>query len=51
MSNLELIQRIKDALGTAECGEALIEVARTAHAAEMHLAYLMRKESTDEPVA
>lgn len=34
----ELIDRIADALGTAECGEALIEVARNAHRAEMELA-------------
>lgn len=30
----ELIRRIQDALGTAETGDALIEVARNAHRAE-----------------
>jgi len=34
----ELIQRIKDALGTDEDGDALIEVARNAHRAERDLA-------------
>jgi hypothetical protein len=34
----KLIKRIQDALGTAETGEALIEVARNAHKCEMELA-------------
>jgi len=38
MDNAELIRRIQDALGTAETGEALIEVARNAHRCEMELA-------------
>jgi hypothetical protein len=38
MTNEELIKRIQDALGTEEAGEALIEVARNAHRAEMDLA-------------
>ncbi len=38
MSNEELIKRIQDALGTQETGEALIEVARNAHRAEMEFA-------------
>ena len=38
MNSRELIQRIKDALGTDEDGEALIEVARNAHTAEQVLA-------------
>lgn len=39
----ELIQRIKDALGTEENDEALIEVARNAHRAEMELATIKMK--------
>jgi hypothetical protein len=38
MTETELIKRIQDALGTGETGEALIEVARNAHRAEMELA-------------
>lgn len=38
MTDAELIKRIQDALGTAETGEALIEVARNAHRAELELA-------------
>lgn len=34
----DFIKRIQDALGTEETGEALIEVARNAHKAEMELA-------------
>jgi hypothetical protein len=34
----ELIDKIKSALGTEENGDALIEVARNAHKAEMELA-------------
>lgn len=33
-----LVKHIQDALGTAETGNALIEVARNAHKAEMELA-------------
>jgi hypothetical protein len=43
----ELIQRIKDALGTAEDGEALVEVALNAHAAEMELAGIKRRAEYD----
>ena len=39
-----LLKRIQDALMTAEEGEALVEVARNANAAEMELAALKRKE-------
>jgi hypothetical protein len=39
MTNEELIKRIKDALGTNEDGEALIEVARNAHKCEIELAF------------
>jgi len=35
----ELVKRIQDVLGTAEIGEALIEVARNAHRAELELAF------------
>jgi hypothetical protein len=38
MELVALINRIKDALGTQENGEALVEVARNAHRAEMELA-------------
>lgn len=37
-----LIERIKAALGTQEDGEALIEVARNAHRAELKLAKYYR---------
>lgn len=40
----DMVQRIKAALGTAEDGDALIEVARNAHRAEMELAALKHKE-------
>jgi hypothetical protein len=43
MSLEQFIKRIQDALGTAETGEALIEVARNAAAAEMELAAVYRK--------
>jgi hypothetical protein len=33
----ELVERIRDALGTDEVGDDLIEVARNAHRAEMEL--------------
>lgn len=45
---LTLIQSIKDALGTAEDGEALVEVARNAHKAEMELAARLRKEQEEQ---
>lgn len=37
------LQRIADALGTDERGEALVEIARTAHRAEQELAALLCK--------
>lgn len=43
-----LIRQIQDALGTAEEGEALVEVARCAHRAEQELAaYLQVDEEED----
>lgn len=36
----QLINNIQDALGTAETGEALVEVARNAHRAEQRLAQI-----------
>jgi hypothetical protein len=41
-----LIKRIQDALGTAEEGDALVEVALNAHLAEMELA--ARKRADEE---
>lgn len=38
MSDDYILSRLRDALGTGEVGEALIEVARNAHAAERTLA-------------
>lgn len=38
LSQSRYIQHLADALGTAEAGDALIEVARNAHAAEIELA-------------
>lgn len=38
-----LIEAFKSALGTAETGNALVEVARKAHRAEQELAALKRK--------
>lgn len=43
----ELVKRIQDALGTAEEGEALVEVARNAHRAEQELAAIERKKDID----
>jgi hypothetical protein len=40
------IKRIQDALGTAEEGDALVEVAQNAHHAEMELA--ARKRADEE---
>lgn len=37
-----LVKSIQDALGTEECGEALVEVARNAHRAEQKLAAIER---------
>lgn len=34
----QLVQNIQDALGTAERGQALVEVARNAHRAEQKMA-------------
>ena len=42
-----LLQQIADALRTGEEGQALVEVARNAHTAEMHLASLER-DARDE---
>lgn len=47
MTDLEVIKRIKDALGTDEDGEALVEVARNAHRAEMELASHFNDEDFD----
>jgi len=43
-----LIDRIKAALGTEENGEALVEVARNAHRAEMELASTYNFGSLDD---
>lgn len=43
-----LIQRIKDALGTEENGEALVEVARNAHRAEMELVIIYKIAQENE---
>lgn len=50
---LELISRIKEALNTEEDGEALIEVARNAHRAEMASASKSRQDETQNktPIA
>lgn len=40
---ISLITRIQAALGTAEFGDALVEVARNAHSAEVELAALKSK--------
>lgn len=40
-----LLRCIADALGTAESGDALVEVARNAHRAELDLAERIEKES------
>lgn len=47
MRDRQLIERIKDALATAEDGEALIEVARNAHAAELHLSRIFRTREAE----
>lgn len=39
-----LVQRIKDALNTDEDGDALVEVARNAHRAEIYLARILRDQ-------
>lgn len=49
MTDQELIKRIQDALGTAETGEALIEVARNAHRAELELASTYNFDDEDAP--
>lgn len=48
MTDSELIDRIRDALGTAEEGENLIAVARDAHRAEMELAAFVRRKLEEE---
>lgn len=40
-----LIQSIKDALNTEEDGEALVEVARNAHRAEMAAAFPIKEKA------
>jgi len=47
---VELIDRIKAALGTEENGDALVEVARNAHRAEMELASTYNFGSFDDMV-
>lgn len=43
---IDLLTRIQDALGTAETGDALVEVARNAHRAERTLAaFTIRAEN------
>lgn len=42
------IKHIQDALGTAEEGEALIEVARNAHKAEQELAAFINRMKSGE---
>lgn len=51
LDNARLIQQIKDALGTAEDGEALVEVARNAHRAEQELAALQKRQEEDRAEA
>ena len=43
-----LIKHIQDALGTAEQGDALVEVARNAHRAEQELAGRLRAAEMEE---
>lgn len=43
----KLIIALQDALGTEETGEALVEVARNAHIAEMELAKIL--QNNDPP--
>lgn len=44
-----LIESVQGALGTEETGEALIEVARNAHKAELELASLHREYDDEDP--
>lgn len=44
----ELIQQIKDALGTDEDDYELVKIARNAHRAEMDLAAILRKQQEEE---
>jgi hypothetical protein len=44
----ELLRRVQDALGTAETGDGLVQVARDAHAAERELAALRRRADEDD---
>jgi hypothetical protein len=47
---LSLLYRIKEALDTEEAGDALVEVARNAHRAEMAYAvHLTKQRTTDVP--
>ena len=41
---VDLVKSIQDALGTAETGEALVEVARNACRAEQELAAIRKRE-------
>lgn len=43
-ADAELIRRVQAALGTEEEGEALVEVARNAHRAELELAARIRRQ-------
>jgi ribosomal protein L14 len=43
-----LLADIQDALGTEESGEALVEVARNAHKAELELAAIKIKEDNEK---
>ena len=44
---LDLLYAIQGALGTAETGDALVEVARNAHRAEQDLAARIRREESE----
>lgn len=48
LAMVEFVDRIKAALGTEEAGEALIEVARNAHKAEMQLASVYKIAQENE---
>jgi hypothetical protein len=48
MTYAEFVKSIQDALGTEEEGEALVEVARNAHKAEMELASILIKKQEEE---
>jgi hypothetical protein len=50
MSSDDLIKRIQDALGTAEEGDALVEVARNACRAEQELAAIKKRASEQSTI-